>query len=87
MLTLVEVKATLYTWELCQKAIGDNGDCGSGLVVISVKILKKTGSNSSNGARSGTRNITCYYCKELGHFRSSCSELKNKCQATIVETK
>ena len=79
--TLEEVKTTLYTRELRQKATGDNGDYGSGLVVRSDKYSrKKIGSNNSNGAStdgcSDTRNIICYHYKELGHFKSKCPELK-----------
>ena len=91
-LTLEEVKAALYTRELRQKATGDNNDYGSGLVVRSGKnSRKKNGSNNSNGAStdgsSNTRNIICYHCREPGHFRSKCPELKNKSQATVVESK
>ena len=36
---------------------------------------------------SNTRKITCYYCKELGHFNFKCPKLKNKSQAAIVQSK
>ena len=70
----------------------NNGDYDSGLVVRSGKnSRKKNGSNNSNSANtngsSNTRNIICYQCREPGHFRSKCPELKNKSQATVVECK
>ena len=81
-LTLEEVKATLHTRELFQKAIGDNEESGSGLFVKSGKSKKKMGFNKGNNTGLGAGNDnqgssktaekTCYYYKELGHFRANC---------------
>ena len=96
-LTLEEVKAALHTRELRQKAIGDNGDSGSGLFVKSGKSKKKKGVNKGNNTGSGAGNgnegsgktagKTCYYCKEPGHFRANCPVRKGKSQVAVVEVK
>ena len=91
------MKTTLHTRELRQKAIGDNGERGCGLFVKSEKSKNKKGVNKGNNTGSGARNgnkgsgktaeKTCYYYKELGHFRTNCSVRKGKSQAVVVEEK
>ena len=68
------MKASLNTKERRQKAIDDNGDNGSGLLVKSGKSKKKKGFNKGNNAGSGAGNDndgsskiatkTCYCCKK-----------------------
>ena len=96
-LTLEEVKAALDIRELRQKVIGDNGESGNGLFVKSRKSKKKKSFNKGNNTGSSAENNnegsskiagkTCYYHKELGHFRVNYPVRKGKSQATIVEEK
>ena len=84
-----------------QKAIDDNMDKDSGLLHRCLDqgetLKRKRGSNNGNNVVLGTgnntngscntRNKTSYYCREPIYFKAICSELKNKSQTTIVESK
>ena len=95
--TLEEVNAALHTRELHQKAIGDNGENDSALLVKFEKSKKRKRFNKGNNTRSSVGNgnersiktvgKTCYYCKEPSHFRANCPVRKGKSQASIVEEK
>ena len=91
------MKVALHIRKFRQNAIGDNGDSGSGLFFKSEKSKNKKGFKKGNNTTSGAGNgndgsskpasKTCYYCKELSHFRANCPVRKGKSQAAIGEEK
>lgn len=89
-LIITEVKVSLCTRKLCQKATSNNGGSGGSRKIFRRKKRPDratSGTDNSTDVSSNTRNKTCYYCKKSGHCRSNYPVLKYKSQATILESK
>jgi len=91
-ITVNNVKDSLQSKELKRRVSSSNGD-DAGLIVSRGRSMER--GNSSKGhtrsnSLSKSKKVRCYKCKEVGHIRKNCPQLKkernNNARATVARS-